>query len=579
MHDTGTFMLGSLSPELIIKILHHCQCSTIFRFAATCKTYHELVAQTTSLQLHIELEANGLELVKGSFKEYATYSVILDDLKRFRDAWLNLDFKEPIVRPVIKSEMLLWELREGFYIVAFSQSGGSDADALQFVPIDVEIPTPPPLLFDFTFSEFTADPGQGLVATISGDPDSTHKCHVDLRSAVTGLAHPLAEYPRLTVEVDFESPPFSSGYSIEIMGHMVLVKVSHPRVHIYELLIWDWRSGILLQRISSREGMCDFAFLDQRHLVVLSATRSDLNRETLALLVYATPQNASALHTSPGKQWRIVDFPFSRPILRLEFPRLKESSEITERGFFLRSDPTPGRTIYAKSAAFACPYATTLSMTFCFHRTSANWGVSPFYRVFVDGQSLLKHIYANSRDETQVIPWSVWGTDATRWFTAPEAPDHWICWMSGSKYVRPLHDISHYCVFDFSPLVAGRFQGRNVQSHPAALDVHSSGGPDIGDIGLLEYLDSCLLDFVADSPDHKPVIVTVGADSPSTINTGKLDGVGFDEPIISRLPYRVVCKGNNEEDHEGWQINRDGIIGVASWRPQSETITIHKLNI
>ncbi|KAH7345503.1 hypothetical protein B0J17DRAFT_702886 [Rhizoctonia solani] len=577
MHDTGTFMLGVLSTELIIKILHYCECSTILRFAATCRTYDGLVAQTTSLQLHVELEANGLELVKGSFKEDATYSVILEDLKRFRDAWLSLDFREPIVRSVMKPEMLLWELREGFYIVAFSQSGGGDPDALQFVPLDAETADPPPLLFDFTFSEFTADPGQGLVATISGDSDWTHRCHVDLRSTRTGIAHPLAEYPRLTVEVDFELPPFSSGYSVELMGHMVLAKVSHPRARICELLIWNWRSGTLIQRISSRNGMCDFAFLDQQHLVVQSVTHSDLGRDILALLVYAIPQSAPAAYASPGKQWQVEDFPASQPILQLEFPQLKESSEITERGFFLRSDPTPGRTIYTKSAAFACPYAMTLSMTFCFHRTSADWGVSPFVRVFVDGRSLLKHIYADSYDETKVLPWSVWGTDATRWFTAPEAPDHWICWMSGSKYIRPLSDIPYYCVFDFSSRVADRFRGRNV--YPAALDVHDADDPEIGGVGLLEYLDSCLLDFIVDSPNSKPVVVTVGADSPSTINIGGSGGAGFDEPITSRLPYRIVCKGNNEEEHEGWQINQDSIVGVASWRPQSETITIHKLNI
>jgi hypothetical protein len=69
--------------------------------------------------------------------------------------------------------MLLWELREGFYIRAFSQIGGRFADSIQFIPLDSGFPEHPPLFFDFTFNEFTADPRQELLAILSRGP---HGC-------------------------------------------------------------------------------------------------------------------------------------------------------------------------------------------------------------------------------------------------------------------------------------------------------------------------------------------------------------------------------------------------------------------
>ncbi|CAE6521876.1 unnamed protein product [Rhizoctonia solani] len=252
--DTGFIRSQGLSPELIIKILHCCDPSTILRFAATCKAYCELVAQSTSLQLHIELEANGLELVK-VLKQDTTYSMILEDIKKFRDPWYNLDFREPVKRPLRETRGILWRLRQGFYIKAFSQSRGQYSDALQFIPLDPQALDPPPLMFEFTFWAFAADPGQGLAAMISRDTDRCNTCHVHLRSSITGLAHPLAKYPRLSAEFDFEVV-FQSGYTmdIEIMERMVFAKVSNQRPSVYELLIWDWRLGTLLHRISFERG-------------------------------------------------------------------------------------------------------------------------------------------------------------------------------------------------------------------------------------------------------------------------------------------------------------------------------------
>ncbi|CAE6445307.1 unnamed protein product [Rhizoctonia solani] len=584
------FTLTDLSSEIVIQILHNCEYPAILRFAATCKTYHAIVTQSTSLQLHIELEANGLELVKDSFKRHATYSVILEDLRRFRDGWLDLDIERPIARSLGSSEMLLWELREGFYIAAFSQSEGHLADALRFTPLDSETSDPPLLLFNFTFNEFTVDPGQELVAILSMDPallvflfpsnyrahglDRSTTCHVHICSMATGLAHPLAQCPRLTVEFDFQP---QSGFAVEIMGHTVLAKVSDLQANVYEILIWDWRSGILLHRISSHQGFCDFSFLDQRHLVVLTVTRST-TPDTVSLLIYEISDSISTHAAAPGKQVQVGDYLISQPILRFEFPQIQESYSVSGTTFYLRSDPTPGRVIYKNSAAFSCSYAITLSMTISFREVAYEWTTSPNYRVFIDGRYLLDRIRESRHNGTTTLPWSSWGVDATRWLIARDEPDHWICWMSGSRFIYSFSDRPYYCVFDFFSPTVGRFRARFSELYPAAFDrlaKHSEliTGDELQDLQLLE---SHLHSFIEDSPPSSNLfVISVGSDNPTVIDTN--DSVVFVEPITSRLPYRIVFRSNNENTHEGWQINGDCIVGVATWGPPSETITIYKL--
>ncbi|CAE6447894.1 unnamed protein product [Rhizoctonia solani] len=577
--DRETFALDGISPELIIQILHYCEYPSILSFAATCKAYHELVVQSTSLQLHIELEVQGLEIVNQTCQRGTSYAVLLNDLRRFRDGWLDLEFAAPVDRLVGDSGMLLWELREGFYIRAFSRFEERFSDALQLIPLDSTIPVPLPLTFEFTFNEFTADPRQELLAMLSRDTKRDAHVHIYLCSSTTGLAHPSARHPRLTAEFDFETPYFWPGFSIEIMGRLVVAKVLHPQAHIYELLIWDWRAGILLDRISSQRGICDFTFLDQQHLVVFSGSQSKQEHlDTLALLVYVISKETPTCTGPPNNgPLRVADFPISQPILRLEFPRIRESLRISETGFFLRSEPTPGRAMHTTSVTFACAYAITLSMTFFFRDTFDGWGGYPYYRVFLDGKFLLDQVRTCLNSGMRVLPWSSWGANVTRWFVEPEGPDHWICWMSGSRFITSLPNRPYFCIFDFSPPAVRRYRDRFAQAHPVALD-HLVDHSDLAMADGFEDLDRLAGDINLFSqkspPGHELFAVTVGADNPCIIKADEYPG--FEESITSQLPYRLVFRTNNRKNHEGWQINGDCVVGISS-QEVSETLTVYKL--
>ncbi|KAF8761928.1 hypothetical protein RHS01_01253 [Rhizoctonia solani] len=551
--DNSALRFGGLSPELIIQVLHYCESSTILRFGATCKLFYNIVTRSVSLQLHLELEANGLEILNGSFEREASYAVVLRDLRRFRDAWLDLDFSRPVEKMIGNSEMLLWELREGFYIRAFSQNTRRFSDTIQFVPLDPGIPERSPLLFDFEFNEFTADPDQGLLAILSRAPHMDPRIYVHLRSSDTGLAHPLASHPRLTAEFDFEPPYFWPGYSIEVMGHIVLVKVMNIHDYRYGLLIWDWSSGALLNRISSQGAICDFAFLDEQHLVVSSGRGSNqAHLDTLELLIFALSKDDSAPTNSNGYV-RVADLPVSEPVLRLGFPPIKDSSKLSHSGFFLRAQPTPGRAMHTSSATFVYTHATTLSMTFCFREAVSDFQGPPYYRVFIDGKFIRDQLRTIPQEgTTKVLPWSLWGRKATRWSITLNEPDHWICWMSGSRYIAPLPTPPYYGVFDFSPKLT------------------TAGFHDI------DHLSSILDRFSAQSPlERRFCALTVGEDNPSVIKDG--EDLGFKGRIISQLPYRLVFRTDNKKGHEAWQINGDYIIGINTLA-ESESLAIYKLN-
>ncbi|KAG8761103.1 hypothetical protein FRC11_014385 [Ceratobasidium sp. 423] len=266
-----------LSDELVIKVLHFCSYEEILRFAATRKRYHNIVANSVSLRLHIELEVNGLEIIKGTRKGNATYSVLLDELVRYRDAWLNLTLEGPTERTLMeRDKSLLWELREGSYTVAFSSTPDTllDPDTLWVSPFD-HPGDPNPVAFRDHFHAFTSDLEQDLVALLKVDPDqsvhfffptpprtnrlNTSDTHLQIRlcSATTGLAHPLAQNSKFIVQVDVQVPDPGAepeAIGIEIMDNIFAARVSDLTSEEYEILAWDWKSGALLLRIGSKTG-------------------------------------------------------------------------------------------------------------------------------------------------------------------------------------------------------------------------------------------------------------------------------------------------------------------------------------
>ncbi|KAG8718674.1 hypothetical protein FRC11_003514 [Ceratobasidium sp. 423] len=163
--------------EVLTRILHNCDYRTILRFSMTCKESHEIVHQSVSVQLHIELEVNGLEIVEQSPKVGTSYASILQELKDYRDAWLNfrlsLAYLQRIADPATGIICPEWGLHNEAYFGGFRRPEEDDPEAYPLDSIQVAhfySPTiPPPLYFKKKTDESTVDPKQDLIVLVEHD--------------------------------------------------------------------------------------------------------------------------------------------------------------------------------------------------------------------------------------------------------------------------------------------------------------------------------------------------------------------------------------------------------------------------
>ncbi|CAE7204374.1 unnamed protein product, partial [Rhizoctonia solani] len=85
-------LIKRLPNELLVRTLHYCNYKVVIRFSMTCKRFYEMVRQSISLQLHIELEVGGLEILGASSASYAS---MLAELRGYWDASIIIIPSEP----------------------------------------------------------------------------------------------------------------------------------------------------------------------------------------------------------------------------------------------------------------------------------------------------------------------------------------------------------------------------------------------------------------------------------------------------------------------------------------------------
>ncbi|CAE6508315.1 unnamed protein product [Rhizoctonia solani] len=565
-----------LSDEIIVQVLHFCRYDEILRFASTNKRNYNILSNSVGLKLHVELDANGLDIIKGSRTEDGNYSRLLNELVRYRDAWLNLDLEEPTER-TSNQVMSLWELREGHYVVAFSSTPalGWGPDSMQLTLLD-SLETPDVITLPSVFHEFTPDFEQELVILVKTNPNDTACLEIRICSTTSGLPHPLARNPIFTVQVGFHIPgPGHQTFTLEVIDNILVARIADIMNYKYEIMAWDWKSGALLCRIGSSSGIADFALLDNAHLALLSVETDQEGPRSIVFSLYSL----STDWISTGSDFYASEYICARPILTFEFPKLDESYKVSSR-VIMRSDPIPGRTIYRKSTSFTHSTALTFSIILSLLPIAApeEDENSVHLRIFISATSLLPYLlkFANEED-TVVIPWNVWGAQATRWFLCDRQTSYWVYWTSGSRFVAVdenadsrsgLYDLS---VFDFHPPTVRRYTPRDAQSYT---ELRSSL--------YKERMKEIVREGRGLTRPH-PIISLLGADlAPLVTNTIDSDmptviGKGFSSPVESRLPYRVVTRPKFVPSCEDWSIDGDHIIGMNSVPRDFDRLTVYKL--
>ncbi|CAE6528344.1 unnamed protein product [Rhizoctonia solani] len=605
--------------DIRVMMLHFSSLQTILRFAVTSRRNYNLVKTSNSLQLQIELEINGLEIV-GTTSNGSSRQQILGELIQYRNAWLDLNILPPAVGPVLQEDMKCWQMYEGHWASGFSHHRDRP-DSLQTINLDSST-LPPPVDFQTEYDQFTVDPNQQLVALLAASQKGSDHVHIHLRSLVTGMAHPRARLPTLTAilpkehRADLSRDIKRLRLGPLVMGNILVINVGYRLEWTFCVLIWDWMAGVLLGHIPGIDGFCDARFLDSNHLVLYTAFKgeSDSDEESdgasdsesqdsadrqvwsISLEVYVVPptRTRTGCYLPPGTQFEVFKSDILCPKISFRLPHLDTGFSIVPCRTLLWSGPTPGSVTYTShSAQFACQKVSTLALTLTltkqwyfgtsFHSEGAHVG-SLYYRIFVDMKYLFSHFPIEGRQ--RAVRWNEWGEQATRWFKeSPGSLDYrgcWGDWASGSRFVKGNFDdegVQTLSVFDFNPLTIGRHFNR---SRPCYIQALSSSqameGVEIVRRGGGLFVSQSVYDtLVVKSPSfrhsNKVFVDFVGRDQPTTIDEG------FQDYVQSRLPYRIVTRACSVLPSAGWFLDGTRIITIQQYTESPWEFCIFRLNI
>ncbi|KAG8771489.1 hypothetical protein FRC12_003582 [Ceratobasidium sp. 428] len=483
----------------------------------------------------------------------------------------------PLNRDCGEEDMSLWELRDGAFAKAFSTSGleiEPDSVLITSLNADGNIIRIP---FGVVFDEFTLDSNQDLIVLAGVNPQPTSQGWIRICSLVTGQAHPHAKHPLLNLELGFRAvdlQPFD--IALKTKGELPAIKFASAEDLVYEILIWNWKTGRPLNRVGCDRGICDFVFLDSNNLVVWSA-RCASGRLALGspdLLVYEQIGSTSfECNVFDNGTFDISTFPKLSPAFTFHFPKLRPLSRVSVRRFLLQSDYGAG-VCFATSVPFTNLRAMTLGLTM----TLILEGSQYMLRIFVDVCQLFEHIERGKRQSISKLSWNEWGDLATRWFKVDSELSHWICWIFGSRYISNAE--RYLSVIDFhSPTVrrhAGRSRGAYFLPQRSANFLEKMNGrintgylPIIPGGGM-ESMGSGWPDEVAACNDLV-VVVCVTSEEVTSMPY-------FEEPVVSRLPYRMATRVQAVNVREDWLISGTQLIGIDyGFSSNSNYVTVYTI--
>ncbi|KAG8759392.1 hypothetical protein FRC12_009766 [Ceratobasidium sp. 428] len=490
------------------------------------------------------------------------HASLLRRLQQYRDAWLDLKIQPPIDHHCGDEWVDSWELRDGVFAKAFGTQGtrvGSPHSVL-ILPLDVD-GARTRINFGMTFNEFTMDLGQGLVVLAGLYPDQPSRSWLGLRSSITGKVHPQAKHPLLAIELPFNlSTDAAPSLTLEIKHDLVAAKFAASYQRKYEILIWNWKTGRLLHRISCDNGICNFMFLDSNRLVVWSACSTDENNDLVlvGLNVYGEIDCASSGFDAPDSgSFDVIAFPKLEPTFTFQFPKIQTSSSVNRVGFLLRLD-------YGSGSGFAAftPFSTSRALTLDLTMSIETGTYLSSLRIFVDVRQLIHHMDRARERSVSKLRWDEWGEHATRWFRA-DHPARWIYWIFGS---RASFEDGHLSVVDFHTPTVRRHANRRQDTYFSSekseeliekrrSDIHEGFLPGALFEHDMEH-DQLNESNRATMTENAVIVDSVTSQEPTTFRF-------FDEPVMSRLPYRMVTPVKPLGSHECWLISGKQLIGMS----------------
>ncbi|KEP48338.1 putative F-box-like domain protein [Rhizoctonia solani 123E] len=553
--------IDNLPQELIFRILEFCGWYAMIQLSLTCKTYHRLVRGSRVFELHSELQSSGYQLSDNGSQRNEAGDVVklLKEFRAFQDGWLYLKLGKPQVQDSADPDMRLYELRQGYYAAALSTSYAQPS----IVKItDLHSGTSTKISPGVQFSEFQIDPSQGLVVLVSIESHVTETSTVHLRSSLTGLPHASASQPDWTIRLPFHMERRSSGIFVEVMDELLAVKYVSFEKNVSNILIWNWKSSVLLNRIECCGMSCTFGFFTPSSLVIFQS----INDSGVNMLVYNHIRSPSDLPERSLAEFEVSSYPIQTPGFEFAFPEFPEGASAY---LLMRSEPVPTLGTTGPAIFMPTPASRIIQLSMSIIQSTGPERGLRQYQIFLSKQRLLKCMAAYDLDSALPIrvPPEDWIEHSTRWFTTSVAVSPWICRTYGTRFIQthphvgddddqdqPLEYLS---VLEFHEPTIRRMTDLGCDTH---LSMWSSGemrqhvdwnSPD----EVIEYFVNTLRKQSAPAEEDAVFVDIIDETVPSyTPFNGKT--------LVTRLPYRIVIRKKPLTKHSGWMMDNNLIIGM-----------------
>ncbi|KAF8699684.1 hypothetical protein RHS03_07099, partial [Rhizoctonia solani] len=561
--------MDNLPQELIVRILEFCDGDGIVHLSL-----REL--QSSGYQL----SQSGLQL-----KEAGNIVALLNEFRKFRDGWLYLKLGKPLMLESTDPDMRLYELGQGYYAAALSTSFALPG-VIKLTNLHNGSSTK--LSLGVQFSEFQIDMSQELLALVAIEAHVTGSSSIYLRSSDTGHSHPAALHPDWTVQLPFNVERRSSGIFVEIMDELLAVKYVSIERDVSNILIWNWKSGLLLNRIECLSMSCTFGFLGTDSLLLFQSIKD----AGVNVVVYTNVRSPSVPSPDSRAVFDISQYPVAKPSFEFGFP---EFSEGAHAYLLMRSEPVPtlGSTGPAKFMPRPSSRIVQLSMSVV-QSVGPQRGLRQ-YHIFLSKTQILKcmKMYddaptaklgpgSEADSESPIrIPWERWGEHATRWFGTPAAMSPWICRTHGTRFIQAHpyvgdddggneHPLEYLSVLEFHQPTIRRMAQLGCDKHLSMWNSEQGrqhidwNSPD----EVLEYFTNSLRSRPNVAVDDDAVFVDIIDETvPSyTPFNGQI--------LVTRLPYRIVTRRRPVPKHSGWMMDNNLIIGMPVSRVRSTSVLV-----
>ncbi|KAF8603932.1 hypothetical protein BDV93DRAFT_544276 [Ceratobasidium sp. AG-I] len=554
-------MLQILPPEVIVIILEKCHYGDILHASETCRKLFDSVSNSVKLQLCIELEAGDFELSNNIKRSGRSPNELLAKLRGIRDKWIHLNVSNPhyLEFPRSINTLANYAPRLG-YIPSRINSRVAPVD---FRGFDLATHQARIIAIEEPFVQSSVDVSQDLLVliTIRYSSRAIRAFNIHLRTYTDGGLHPLAQLSTWTVHLPFNPDFLQDAINIEVFNDLLAVRFSPIDRSLSDILIWNWRSGVLLNRVTIKRAR-DFGFLSSNCLSVLRPTSTPERGRSIGLFIFNNiRERSTSAPTSTNGVYFAARYAALPPSVELCFPsHMTLLSDITQH-------PTLSQRKRHSSGSLGFRPnldPSILHLTMIFRVDGGESWNSPsdaIYDIFISKAKLLKYVVppASPVGHLRRVLWEEWGENTTRWFNstcfAGAERERWM--MEGTRAIATIYPkqangmFEYVTLLDFHPFTVRR-------SSNTSNECFSMCNDDTNRHDDLESSTKDLADVleVLGSSENEVFVDVVGEDVPTIMK----DFTGG--AIVSKLPYRVVARRMQRERWSKWILDEHRIVEV-----------------